>query len=72
MLDWAGRSAYMNAKGRERQVQLYGLDLLWLLAKRYYDNLPQPSELANNDRRPEQTAAEVKNQILERLGGASE
>jgi hypothetical protein len=63
----------MNAKNRERQVQLYGLDLLWLLAKRYYDNLPQPSEMARSEaRQAGPTAEEIKSEILERLGGASE
>lgn len=72
-MNWNGRIAYMKAKGREKQIQLYGLDLLWLLAKRYYDNLPQPSELANSDNlQPGQSAQSIKNEIIEKLGGASE
>lgn len=72
-MNWNGRIAYMNAKGRERQIQLYGLDLLWLLTKRYYDDLPQPSEIANSDnRQPGRSAQSIKDEIIEKLGGASE
>ena len=63
----------MQAKSREKQVQLYGLDLLWLLAKRHYEKLPQPSEMMYGDTRPKGPSAEdIKKSILERLGGASE
>lgn len=61
----------MNAKSRERQIQLYGLDLLWLLAKRYYDNLPRPSEIAGEENKNAgPTAAEIKENIVRKLGGA--
>ena len=62
----------MQAKSREKQVQLYGLDLVWLLAKRYYENLPRPSEIANETRQKGPTAEEIKQRILDKLGGASE
>lgn len=37
----------MNAKAEERRLKLYAMDLLWLDVKRHYENLPKPSDVAN-------------------------
>jgi hypothetical protein len=59
----------MSAKSREKQIQIYGMDLLWLIAKRYYDGLTQPSDLYKEQKEQKQTAKQIKEYILARLGG---
>ena len=59
----------MSAKDQEKQLQLYGMDLLWLIAKRNYDGLKQPSEIFKETHTAKQTAKQIKEHILERLGG---
>lgn len=60
----------MSAKDRQRQVDLYGMDLVWLIAKQYYTtDMPRPSELENEHRKDRQTAKEIKEHLLQRLGG---
>ena len=59
----------MNAKGWDKQLMLYGMDLLCLIAKHYYDGLQMPSEIYKEKQTSKQTAKEIKDQILEKLGG---
>jgi len=44
------------------------MDLLWLLAKRHYNGLPQPSDIANETRKKDnRTAKQIKNDIIKKL-----
>jgi len=59
----------MSAKYRQRQIDLYGMDLVWLIAKQYYKmEMPRPSEVENEHRKEKQTAKEIKEHLLQRLG----
>lgn len=45
------------------------MDLLWLLAKRHYVNLPQPSDVARGDlRKDTRTAKQIEIDTLKKLG----
>lgn len=47
---------------------MYGMDLLWLIAKKSYNGLPQPSEIASGKKRDTRSAEQIKNDILKKLG----
>ena len=59
----------MSAKDQEKQLQLYGMDLLWLIANHYYDGLVRPSKMFEEKHEPLQTAQQIKDHILKMLGG---
>ena len=70
-LDWHGRVAYMTAKFEKRRTELYAMDLVWMLAKRYYDiQTPEPTryELEHKpvDRR---SAEQIKQDVLKKVQG---
>lgn len=65
---WDARYALMNAKSEERRLRLYEMDLLWLNVKRGYQNLPQPSEVANESRvRDNRSGKQIMNDMLKKL-----
>lgn len=69
-LDWSGRVAYIGAKAEQRRTELYAMDLVWLMAKMHYNNLPQPSEVENENRKDDRRSAEqIKKDLLKKLGG---
>lgn len=45
-MSWAARRQYLAAKAERTRLEHYAMDLLWLLAKRNYEDLPQPSKIA--------------------------
>ena len=60
----------MGAKAEQRRTELYAMDLVWLIAKRNYDNLPQPSEIDNEHRKNDTRSADkIKKDLLKKLGG---
>lgn len=66
---WEARFPYLNAKIENRRLELYQMDLLWLIAKRYYNELPQPSEVANGaKKRDNRSAKQITSDILKKLG----
>lgn len=67
---WESRWPYLTAKSEQKELELYQMDLLWLLAKRRYGNLPQPSKLADDRRTKDtRTAKQIKEDLLRKLGG---
>lgn len=45
------------------------MDLLWLLAKRHYNGLPQPSDVANETKKKDKrTAKQIESDTLKKLG----
>ena len=60
--------AYLSAKIKEKQLQVYSMDLLWAVASRYYDSLKKPSDIyyGIKDRR---SAKQIMNDIVRKLGG---
>ena len=69
-LDWNGRIAYIGAKAEQRRTEVYAMDLVWLIAKRYYTGLPQPSEVDDGNRKEDRRSAEqIKKDLLKKLGG---
>ena len=65
---WSARMAYLEVKAENRRLELYQMDLLWLLAKRHYENLPQPSDIATADRKDKRTARQIEIDTLKKLG----
>ena len=61
----------MSAKLEEKQVDIYAMDLLWLIAKRNYDGLKQPSDLYfNRDKKTDKrTKQQIIDDLLKGLGG---
>lgn len=65
---WSARMAYLEVKAENRRLELYQMDLLWLLAKRHYDNLPQPSDVAKGEHKDRRTARQIEIDTLKKLG----
>lgn len=69
-LDWIGRANYLAAKDEERQIELYGMDLIWLLAKRYYPSIQQPSDVSENRKAADtRSARQIIKDTMKKLGG---
>ena len=61
----------MVAKSEKRRTELYAMDLIWLLARKYYDiSTPQPSK-TETEHKPEdrRTGAQITNDLLKKLKG---
>lgn len=70
---WDARRNYLVAKSEQERLELYNMDLLWLLAKRYYQNLPQPSDVAESRRVSDiRTAKQIQQEIVRQLGGEAD
>lgn len=69
-LGWIERINYLAAKEEQRQIELYGMDIVWKIACHYYNGLPQPSEVAYKrhkvDRR---TGKQIVDDLLKSMGG---
>jgi hypothetical protein len=58
------------AKEEKKQLEMYGMDLVWLLAKRYYGNLPMPSEIGSKKYKVDKrTAKEIIRDTIKGIGG---
>lgn len=67
---WEARYPYLSAKAEKRRVEMYQMDLVWLIAKRWYPNIPQPSSVENEKHiRDRRSAEQIKADIQKRLGG---
>lgn len=61
---------YLSAKAEKRRLEVYKMDLLWLIAKKHYNGLPRPSDIENEKRMKDTRSAEqIKRDIVKRLGG---
>ena len=70
LLDWAGRNAYLLAKGEEKEIELYGLDLIWLLVKTRYNGLTQPSDIYHKKKIVDnRSGKEIAEDVLRGMGG---
>jgi hypothetical protein len=59
----------MSAKAEKRRTELYAMDLVWLLAKKYYDiQTEQPSAYETEHRRDRRTSEQIKKDLLKKLG----
>lgn len=68
MLDWAGRLSYLAARAEKQQIETYGMDLVWLIAKRWYPDIPQPSEIAVKRRKTDRrNARQITDDVLKKL-----
>ena len=62
--------AYLAARNEEKQIQLYGMDLVWLIAKHYYDGLEQPSEIYfKRKKKDRRSGKQIINDLMKKLGG---
>ena len=68
-LEWQGRFSYLIAKREKRQLELYAMDLLWSIAKQYYDGLPMPSEIWAGKRKDDRSGKQILNDLMKGLGG---
>lgn len=67
---WEARVPYLSAKAEKRRLDMYQMDLLWLLVKRHYDNLPKPSDIEYESVvRDMRTAKQIQEDIIKKLGG---
>lgn len=73
-LDWAGRFEYLRAVASKRQVDLYAMDLICLMARgmsakwggTFQGELPSAIEYGTH-KQDTRTAAEIKAHILKRV-----
>jgi hypothetical protein len=69
-MGWAGRTTYLAAMHERKMMELYCADLVWLIAKKDYRNLRQPSDVYNNQQRTDtRSAKQIVDGLLKRLGG---
>ena len=70
-LEWIGRINYLAAKNEERQIDLYGMDLLWSIARRnYQSDIPMPSEIWNEKHKTDRRSGkQIVDDLLKKLGG---
>ena len=69
-LEWTGRFAYLAARYERDSIDLYVKDLIWLIAKKSYDGLKQPSDIYHNRNRTDTRGkSQIVNDILKHLGG---
>ena len=69
-LDWRGRIAYIGAKMERRKTELYAMDLVWMLARKYYDiQMPQPTKY-ELDHTPadKRSGAQIAQDLLKKIG----
>ena len=65
-----GRTNYLLAKEEEKNVDLYAMDLVWSIAKRYYNGLPMPSEIwSNRNKIDRRSAKQIVSDTIKGLGG---
>lgn len=69
LMSWDAIFPYLSAKAEKRRLEVYQMDLLWLIAKRWYPNLQQPSDIENQKPRDTRSASQIKSDIYKRLGG---
>lgn len=62
---------YLAARGEEKQVELYAMDLLWKLTTKFFVlESPMPSEIWNNMKRVDRrSGTQIVNDLLKGLGG---
>ena len=70
-LDWGGRLMYITAKSEKRRTELYVMDLVWLLARKYYDiSTPQPSKIeTEHNPQDRRSGSQIKKDLLKKLKG---
>ena len=69
-LDWIGRTNYLAAVTEQKRVDLYAMDLIWSIAKRYYPDLPMPSEIwSGKNKIDRRSSKEILDDLLNKLGG---
>lgn len=66
---WDGRTAYIRAKSEQRKTDLYAMDLIWMIARKYYDiSAPNPTKYELDHRLIDtRTAAEIKRDMLKKV-----
>ena len=70
-LDWDGRANYLIARMEERRLEVYAMDLVWGIARRYYDDLPKPSEIWTNkeDKADHRSGDQIIDDLIKKLTG---
>lgn len=71
-LDWNGRIAYLTAIMDRRKTDLYGMDLIWAIAKSLQDiKLPPPTmvEFKQKEKTDTRSAEQIKQDLLKSLRG---
>ena len=69
-MGWAGRFAYLNAKLERANIELYAMDLIYLIAKRNYNGLRQPSDLYFQRKKVDRrTGKQIIEDLMKNLGG---
>lgn len=70
LLGWAGRNAYLLAKDEQKQFDLYQMDLIWLLTKKSYTGLSQPSEMYyKRSKADNRSGKQIAEDLIKKLGG---
>lgn len=70
LLGWAGRFAYLTAKFERANIELYAMDLVYLIAKKDYNGLRQPSDLYFHKKKVDKrTGKQIIEDLIKNLGG---
>lgn len=70
LLGWNGRFAYLSAKYEKNMIEMYGMDLVYLIAKKSYDGLSRPTDLYHRrDKRDTRSSKKIIADMLKKLGG---
>lgn len=70
LLGWAGRYAYLTAKLERANIELYAMDLVYLIAKKSYNGLKQPSDLYFRKKKVDRrTSKQIIADLIRNLGG---
>lgn len=69
-LGWRARQNYLEARTDERAIEIYGMDLVYLLASRQYEGVERPSDIYY-DRRIKDTrsARKIIEETVQKLTG---
>ena len=69
-LEWHGRIAYLTAVMERRKTDLYGMDLIWAIAKTLQKVELPPPTMFELDHRPKDTrsAEQIKRDLLKKAG----
>ena len=69
-LGWRARQNYLEARTDERAIEIYGMDLVYLLANRFYEGVEKPSEIYYTKHvKDTRSARTIVNDVVKKLTG---
>lgn len=69
-LDWRGRVTYLLAKDEIRQLELYAMDMLWVIArKQLATDILMPSEIWADKKKDMRSGKQIMEDLYKKLVG---